>query len=61
MSHQQFVVKIEGTSLYLTSYNVGVPASSAFGNLSDAVIFDTLAAANDVATKIGGGTVGTPK
>lgn len=61
MPKQLFVVQIEGTSLYLTSYNIGVPSSSGFGNKSDAVTFTTLAEAQQVAGDIGGGTVGTPK
>jgi hypothetical protein len=47
--------------IYLTDFNQGDPAQSTFGNLQDAVIFDTLEAAQSAAARIGGGTVGTTK
>lgn len=61
MPQQKFVVVIEGTDLYLTGYNVGNPPESTFGNLRDAILYNTLGEAQTAAASIGGGTVGTPK
>lgn len=56
-----FVVNIQGTDLYLTGYNVGNPPESTFGNLENAIEFETLQAAQQTAALIGGGTVGTTR
>ena len=47
--------------MYLTGYNVGNPTASIFGNLSNAVEYDTLDLAQGAASNIGAGTVGTTK
>jgi hypothetical protein len=61
MGHQKFVVVIEGTDMYMIGYNVQNPPASLFGNLSDAVEYTTLEAAQTTAAAIGSGTVGTTK
>ncbi len=61
MPKNDFVVQISGTDLFLTGYNQNDPPNSIFGNLSNAVSFATLQAAQDVATSIGGGGVGLPR
>jgi len=58
---QEFVVKInETTKLYMISYNTEYSRCQ-WGNVNDAVIFDTLEEAEAIATGINSGTVGTPK
>lgn len=57
----KFVVVIESTSLYLIGYNQNSPSESTFGNLNNAVEFETLEEAERIALEIGGGTVGTVK
>ena len=61
MAKNQFVVVIEGTDMYLTGYNIGMPSHSVFGNVENAITYPTLDAANEVAQSIGAGTVGTTK
>lgn len=61
MGHQKFVVVIEGTDMYLIGYNVQNPPASIFGNLSSAIEYDNLQAAEETAAAIGSGTVGTTK
>lgn len=61
MAHDTFVVQIEGTDMFLTGYNPNDPPNSTFGNIDNAIEFDTLERAQEVALEIGGGTVGTPK
>lgn len=56
-----FVVVISGTDMYLTGYNVSNPPASLFGNLSNAIEYDTLQEAEETASAIGSGTVGTTK
>lgn len=58
---QKFVVQIESTDLFLTGYNAQDPPSSIFGNLNNAIEYDTLNEAQTTASLIGNGTVGTPK
>ena len=53
------VVNPEGQ--YLIGYNQGTPPDSLFGNLGDALDYETLEIANEVAGRIGGGTVGVPR
>ena len=61
--HDEFVVATTGLGLvmYLTGYNIENPPESTFGNLGNAIIFETLHDAESAATAIGGGTVGTSK
>ncbi len=47
--------------MYLTGYNVGNPPESTFGNLENAVEYETQDQANTVALAIGNGTVGTTR
>lgn len=61
MPNQEFVVKNEATGLYLTSLNLGNASQSYFGNLQDAIIFDTLEQAEATAASIGPGSTGIPK
>lgn len=61
MSHETFVVKIDGTDMYLIGYNVQNPPASLFGNLNAAIEYSTIDAANETAALIGSGTVGTTK
>ena len=61
MGHQTYVVKIEGTDMYLIGYNLQNPPGSTFGNLSNAIEYATLAEAQATAAAIGSGTVGTTK
>ena len=61
MPNNQFVVLDPENDLYLTGYNPNSPTDSMFGNLRDAIIYTTLAAAQTAAVSIGGGTVGTTK
>lgn len=56
--NQQYVVLDPNTGLYLTVYS---PDANQWGNSSDAITFDTLAAAQSLAERIGGGTVGSTK
>lgn len=60
MAQQKYVI-VAPNGLYMTAYNLGSPENSSFGNLQNAVEYDTLAAANADAANIGGGTVGTVK
>lgn len=61
MPQQEFVVRFNETSdMYLTFYSSDL-THCLWGNLRDAIIYSTLAAAQSVAASIGGGTVGTPK
>lgn len=64
MAKEVFVVSTNPESLevlYLTGYNLSDPPASTFGNAENAIEFETLAAANETALSIGGGTVGTTK
>lgn len=61
MPHESYVVKQPSNGLYLTGYNNLNPPASIFGNLVDAVLYDSQSAADAAATNIGGGTVGLPK
>lgn len=61
MKEQTFVVWIEGTDMYMIAYNLQDPPASLFGNLESAVEYSTLAAAEQTASLIGSGTVGTTK
>lgn len=65
MAQEKFVVSTNPESLeevmYLTGYNLADPPASTFGNLQDAIEFETLPAAEEKALAIGGGTVGTTK
>ena len=61
MSGHTYVVQIEGTDMFLIGYNIQNPPSSIFGNLNNAIEYDTLEAANETAALIGSGTVGTIK
>lgn len=61
MKQDTFVVQIDGTDMYLIGYNLQQPSASLFGNLSNAVEYDTLDAAQQTASLIGSGTVGTTK
>ena len=61
MANKTFVVQIEGTDMFLTGYNAQNPPASIFGNLTNAIEFDTLAEAQNLAALIGSGTVGTTK
>lgn len=61
MKQDTFVVQIEGTDMYLIGYNLQQPSASLFGNLSNAVEYDTIEAAQQTASLIGSGTVGTIK
>ncbi len=61
MPHTYYVVFQPSSGLYMTGYNIQDPASSLFGNSENAVTYETLAEANTAASRIGGGTVGTPK
>lgn len=63
MPQQKYVVATTGVGqpMYLTGYNVGDPPNSTFGNLENAIEFDTLQEAEQRAAAIGGGTVGTVK
>lgn len=61
MKQDTFVVQIEGTDMYMIGYNVQNPPASLFGNLSEAVEYATLEAAQETAAIIGSGTVGTTK
>ena len=61
MAQHKFVVQIEGADMFLTGYNVGNPPESTFGNLSNAIEYDTLVDAQATASLIGSGTVGTTK
>lgn len=59
MPNKEYVVLDPQSELYLIAYNPNSPTDSLFGNLRDAVIYSTLAAAQAAAANIGGGTVGT--
>ena len=61
MAKQKFVVQIEETDMFLTGYNAQNPPASIFGNLNNAIEFDTLVEAQNLASLIGSGTVGTTK
>lgn len=65
MAKETFVVSTDPESLeqvmYLTGYNLADPPASTFGNVENAVEFETLEAAQTTALSIGGGTVGTTK
>jgi len=61
MRQDTYVVQIEGTDMYLIGYNAGQPSESLFGNLDNAIEYDTLEAAQQTASIVGGGTVGTIK
>lgn len=63
MPKQEFVVATTGAgqALFLIGYNQQDPPSSTFGNLENAIIFDTLAEAESKAEVINAGTVGTIK
>lgn len=60
---EEFVVMRDdlGPVLYLTGYNAFDPPSSIFGNLENAIIFETLDEAETVARSIGPGPAGVPK
>lgn len=59
--NRTYVVQIEGTDMFLIGYNVQNPPESIFGNLSNAIEYETLDAAVETAALIGSGTVGTTK
>jgi len=61
MADKKYVVQIEGTDMFLTGYNAQNPPESIFGNLTNAIEFETLAEAQEKASLIGSGTVGTTK
>lgn len=61
MANQKFLVQISGTDMYLTGYNPNDPPNSIFGNQQDAIEYNTQADADEIASNIGAGTVGTPK
>jgi len=61
MKQDTYVVQIKGTDMYMIGYNPEYPSSSLFGNLDNAVEYDTLEAAEQTASVVGGGTVGTIK
>jgi len=65
MAQEKFVVSTNPESLeevmYLTGYNLVDPPASTFGNLENAVEFDTITEAENKASLIGSGTVGTTK
>lgn len=61
MKQDTFVVQIDGTDMYLIGYNLQQPSASLFGNLSNAVEYDTIEAAQQTSLLIGSGTVGTIK
>lgn len=61
MKDTTYVVWIEGTDMYMIAYNVQDPPASLFGNLANAVEYQTLEAAEQTASLIGSGTVGTTK
>lgn len=61
MPQETFVVLNPVNDLYLIGYNQFDPPSSIFGNLENAIEFETLGAAEQAAAAIGGGTVGTTK
>lgn len=61
MRQDTYVVVIDGTDMYMIGYNAGQPSASLFGNLDNAVEYDTLEAAQQTASLVGGGTVGTVK
>ena len=61
MPKTTYVVHISGTNLYLIGYNASIPENSIFGNVENAIEFATLEAAEDAASLIGNGTVGTTK
>jgi hypothetical protein len=57
---EKFVVFDPVTTLYLIVYT-GEAGTRQWGNSKDAITFDTLVEAQNLATSIGGGTVGTTK
>lgn len=61
MPKTTYVVQISDTNLYLIGYNASIPENSIFGNVENAIEFATLEAAEDAASLIGNGTVGTTK
>lgn len=61
MPQETYVVNNPANDLYLTGYNLVDPPASIFGNLENAVEFNTLEDAETAAAAIGGGTVGLPK
>ena len=61
MPQEEFVVKDTATGLYLISLNLGNASQSSFGNLENAIIFDTLDEAQTMAASIGPGSTGIPK
>lgn len=61
MSKHTYVVQIPNTDMFLTGYNVGNPPESTFGNIENAIEYDTLAEAQTAAAAIGHGTVGTTR
>ncbi len=61
MPHQTFVVIDNGTGLYLISFNLGNASQSSFGNLENAIEFETLEQAENIAAQIGPGTGGLPR
>lgn len=61
MPQETFVVNNPANDLYLTGYNLVDPPASIFGNIENAVEFETLEDAETAAVAIGGGTVGTTK
>lgn len=61
MKDETFVVNMIGTDMYLTAYNYGQPSLSTFGMLSNAIEFNTLEEAENIAASIGPGTGGLPK
>ena len=61
MPKTTYVVQIAGTNLYLIGYNASIPENSIFGNLDNAIEFQTIDQAEDIAASIGNGTVGTTK
>lgn len=58
MGHQTYVVFNETNDLYFTGY---VGETPMWGSLNNAVEYETLQAAQEAATAIGGGGVGLPK
>lgn len=61
MPQQTFVVIDNNTGLYLISYNLGNAGQSSFGNLENAIEFETLEQAQNIAASIGPGTGGLPR
>lgn len=60
-NQDSFVVVIENTTMYLIGYNFFSPPNSTFGNLENALEYDTIEEAQSIAAKIGPGTIGLPR